>query len=332
MKIFKIGVMMIIAAIVFSVIPAMAQDSDQTKAKNLAKAGILLTRKGRYKEALQLLQRSQKLGNVLGVNWNIGRCYEHLGKLEKALPYFQAFLHNVKDTAYEGKAGKKIREVQKRIRLLKRQVHLRIIPAPPDATVIVDGARVKASVLRGGSLTLQPGRHKVLVRRSGYRNRKTSLYLAPGKHRTLKIRLKKLAHKHRLTAHVPIARHPKTVVRPSHATPVIAKKAPWKPMEYSKIKTGLFWGGIAALGAAGMFNIWGYAGWKHVVDGQPSMAEVDSARSSAQWKLYTAYAMYGVGAACIITSFFVGHGKHPLGFAAVPTGKDGGALVITGTW
>lgn len=101
---------------------------------------------------------------------------------------------------------------------------------------------------------------------------------------------------------------------------------------YSKVKQGLFWGGLAVVLAGAALNIAGYVGWKHATQGHPTVQDVDSARSSARWKFYTAYALYGTGAASIITSFFVGHGRHPLGFAMSPLPGKGAAVVLTGTW
>lgn len=242
----------IIAVLAVLYTPASGQAQNVAAAKNLAKEGVAMAKAGKYKEALKLLLQSKHLGKVMGVNWNIGRCYEHLGDLEHALPYFRTFLKKVKGSHYEAKAKKKVEAIEYEIDK-KRQVHLVARPGP--------GPLVHA------------------------------------------------------------------IPKPS---PIVRIQPP-KPA-YSKIKAGLFWGGIASVGVAAIFNIWGYVGWKHTISSNPRADEVASARSSAKWKFYTAYSLYGVGAACVITSFFVGHGKHPLGFAAMPTANGGGALVITGTW
>lgn len=403
MNALKIKVFFVVMVLLASTMPALAQN----QARNLAKAGVSLVKAGRYKEALKLLLQARNTGKVLGVNWNIGRCYEHMDRLEKALPYFQAFLRNVKGSVYETRARKKVLDIQERI-AAKIVVRLRVIPVPKNASVMVDGMAVMSTVLRGTGLTLQPGPHTILVTRAGYRDRKITLNLEPGEHRTLNVALEKPAawlevttdagpvkecrvlvdsrpvysgalparikltpgtHQVRIqppkgfepltrtvqladkgtasltvsriplpppaskpvrAAPAPVVRHPKPA--PEYHAPVITTQAPRPPRVYSRAKAGLFWGGIAALGIAGALNIWGYVGWKHTISGKPTMKQLDSARSSAQWKFYTAYALYGVGAACIITSFFVGHGRHPLGFAALPTPEGGGALVVTGTW
>jgi len=129
---------------------------------------------------------------------------------------------------------------------------------------------------------------------------------------------------------------PKPAVRPAPPPieiPQVAKRPllppPRQGRATSALKSGLFWGGLATLGLAAGFNLWGYLGWKKATSGHPTVHEVEDAQSSARWKLYTAYGLYGVGGVCVITSFFAGHGRHPLGFALSPA--PGGATATLGT-
>lgn len=100
----------------------------------------------------------------------------------------------------------------------------------------------------------------------------------------------------------------------------------------SPLKAALFWGGLAgALVGAGL-NIWGYVEWKRATSGTPTYDSARSARTSAMWKTYTAFGLYGVSAVMVGTSFFVGNGAHPLGFIAAPTNDGGLAVSLSGRW
>lgn len=140
-------------------------------------------------------------------------------------------------------------------------------------------------------------------------------------------------------AEPPVA-EPPAVIPPADAAPpapaeapapVVAEPAP--SLEgTSGLKAGLFWGGLGALVLGAGLNVWGYLEYRKVDDASHTWAQKKSARDSAAWKYYTAYALYGVGGAAVVASFLVpASGRHPLGIGAVPL-PGGGAVVATLEW
>lgn len=121
---------------------------------------------------------------------------------------------------------------------------------------------------------------------------------------------------------------PKPDVVPSSFIPVVQEtaKAP-----VSKVKAGLFWGGLAAALAGGVLQIAGYTNYSNVNGGTGTYADKESARNTAQSLYYAAYGLYAAGGLCMITSFFADKGKHPFGFGAAPT-QNGVAVSASVRW
>ncbi len=188
---------------------------------------------------------------------------------------------------------------------------LRVLANAAKARVMVDGRKAYKGALPA-TLALAPGTHHVLVRAgAAYQPLNRDVRIIAGKSVSLELQ--------------------KPPVRAAKAPRRVLIRKPLPARRTSPIKAGLFWGGIGLAAAGAAFNVWGYLVWKHTVDNKPTMAEVNAAISGAKWRTYTAFALYAAGAASVITSFFVGHGRHPLGFAFAGTGDFAG-VVFESKW
>jgi hypothetical protein len=124
--------------------------------------------------------------------------------------------------------------------------------------------------------------------------------------------------------------HPPVVAKAETPIPVVKEEVP--PSETSALKAGLFWSGLGVAALGGVLNVVGYVQWKNAdQSGGATYDELNTTMNSSRRMYYSAFVFYGVGAAAVVTSLFVGKGKHPLGFAAAPT-SDGAVASVSVGW
>jgi len=109
----------------------------------------------------------------------------------------------------------------------------------------------------------------------------------------------------------------------------IAKKAMSLPAKKSKVKAILFWTGVGVMGLGVLAQMWGYEQYRSANTDTMTAPQYYHLKHEVNWKYYTAYGLYAAGAIAVITSFFVGRGKHPLGIGVAPSGKGGTISVYT---
>lgn len=109
------------------------------------------------------------------------------------------------------------------------------------------------------------------------------------------------------------------------------KKALPEPVKKSKVKAILFWSGLGVMGLGLLAQLWGYEQYRSADMDIMTAPQYYALQHKVKWKYYTAYGLYAAGAVAIITSFFVGHGKHPLGIGLAPA-KKGGSVSIYTRW
>lgn len=87
----------------------------------------------------------------------------------------------------------------------------------------------------------------------------------------------------------------------------------------SILKSVLFWGGLGIGAGGGALHLWGYLEWRGVNDGKHYWKEIEDVRGSASRKYWSAFALYGIGAAMITLSFVIQDDKkHPISFVLGP--------------
>ena len=143
----------LMAMLTFACTRAYAQESPD----QLFSEGVALIGEEKYEAALAKLEAAQALDPGIGTQFNIGVCYEKLGKLGTAWRNFavvQALAHASGKTAREDSARKKLEELQPRLAAFRFAV-----TETADLTLKVDGALVARSEWE--SYPVDPGAHRV---------------------------------------------------------------------------------------------------------------------------------------------------------------------------
>ncbi|XXF78649.1 TonB-dependent receptor [Myxococcaceae bacterium GXIMD 01537] len=131
--------------------------------------------KGNYTEALRSYFTSYRLVPNRNVLFNIARCYEAQGRYNEAYRYYD-------DLASESPAEEDAGEVQHSLERLRPKVALvRVTTSPKGADVYVDRVDLGSRGRSPQTLALSPGRHKIMVKREGYRQAEASVLLVRGK-------------------------------------------------------------------------------------------------------------------------------------------------------
>jgi hypothetical protein len=155
--------------------PAAAQPkapvTEQTKdsARNSYRAGELKFKEGNYSLALEYYMQAEAILPVWATKYKIAVCNDRLNRPAEAVKWYQAFL----DANPPDKVAADITDARARIAVLGKAVatstgSVQILVNPPNApnlTASVDGGPPQAFT---GSLTLSPGRHRVVVTAAGY--------------------------------------------------------------------------------------------------------------------------------------------------------------------
>ena len=118
--------------------------------------------RGDYRTALEHFHVSNRLVPNRNVVFNIGRCYEQLGKFPEAFRYYTQ--------ALEGEPDKAARErIEAMLTRLRANVALfEVSSDPPGATLYIDRRDLGARGESPRSLGLSPGRYKMIAELSGY--------------------------------------------------------------------------------------------------------------------------------------------------------------------
>ncbi|AFE08351.1 putative TonB-dependent receptor [Corallococcus coralloides DSM 2259] len=130
---------------------------------------------GNYTEALRSYFTSYRLVPNRNVLFNIARCFEALGKFNEAYRYYN-------DLLGEDLPAEDASEVTRSLERLRPKVALvRVTTNPRGAEVFVDRADLGSRGRSPQTLALSPGRHKVLVQKSGYRPTEATVTLVRGR-------------------------------------------------------------------------------------------------------------------------------------------------------
>jgi outer membrane receptor protein involved in Fe transport len=132
--------------------------------------------KGNYNEALRSYFTSYRLVPNNNVLFNIARCYEAQNRFNEAYRYYNDLLSG------EPLADDDAAEVRRALERLRPKVALvRVATTPDGAEVYIDRADLGSRGRSPQTLALSPGRHKVMVKKEGYRPAEASVVLARGK-------------------------------------------------------------------------------------------------------------------------------------------------------
>ena len=131
--------------------------------------------KGNYNEALRSYFTSYRLVPNRNVLFNIARCYEAQNRFNEAYRYYN-------DLAAEALPDDDAAEVRRSLERLRPKVALvRVTTSPEGADVYIDRVDLGSRGQSPQTLALAPGRHKVIVKKEGYRPAEASILLSRGK-------------------------------------------------------------------------------------------------------------------------------------------------------
>ena len=156
-------ILLIILLFSISGAPAVyAQAPDPAEIQSLVDDGNRLFGEGAFLEALEKYQRAYELSGAHGLLYMIGRSYERLGMLKKALEAFRTFVSNpdVPDGP-RGKAEMAISVLEERLSTGRLAIQVE----PFGAEVFVDGEPKGTAPI--DPLTVDAGPHEVVARAPG---------------------------------------------------------------------------------------------------------------------------------------------------------------------
>lgn len=132
--------------------------------------------KGNYNEALRSYFTSYRLVPNRNVLFNIARCYEAQNRFNEAYRYYNDLL------AGDPLPDEDAAEVHHALERLRPKVALvRVVTTPEDAEVYIDRADLGSRGRSPQTLALSPGRHKVMVKKEGYRPAEASVLVSRGR-------------------------------------------------------------------------------------------------------------------------------------------------------
>lgn len=168
--------------------------AETAAARALAVDGLKLAKAGQCQEAVDKLERAQKLHPSPIVSSRLGDCYISLGRLVQGTETLRKMLRE----PLPPDASPALQQAYERAQTLLQETKASIagltimLNAPKEVTptLTVDGADVPATVL-GVELPVDPGDHTIEVRAPGFLKAKARVKLGNGEKQTIALELKR---------------------------------------------------------------------------------------------------------------------------------------------
>lgn len=154
---------------------ARAEESAAARAATIHREGIELYQAGDYAGAAERFLRAQELAPAPSNLFNLARCYEQLGDVERAIEVLEVY---VADPALEPE--RRARGQQELARLTRSEGQVEVTTAPPGAELFVDGRPQGPESLTPATLRLPPGEHIIEARLAGHEPVRQEVTVAPG--------------------------------------------------------------------------------------------------------------------------------------------------------
>jgi hypothetical protein len=168
--------------------------AETAAARTLAVDGLKLAKAGQCTEAVDKLERAEKLKHSAIVLGRLGECYVSLGKLVQGSELLRKMLRE----PLPAEPSPALQQVYERAQQLVQETKPKIagltinLTGAKEATptLLVDGAEVPATVL-GVELPVDPGEHAIEVRAPGFLKAKGRATLATGEKQAISLELKR---------------------------------------------------------------------------------------------------------------------------------------------
>lgn len=164
---------------------AKAPDMDKARVHFLQ--GVQFYNTGDYKLSLIEFRRSYELSGNYRILYNIGQVNQQLGNYTKALDALTQYLSDGKSDVPEDRRV----EILSNVAVLEKRVaHVRLLSNVSAPEILVDGFPVELSA--NATITVDPGDHRIDVRKAGYQSAGTVLTLAAGDRSDIRLDLAKI--------------------------------------------------------------------------------------------------------------------------------------------
>ncbi|QSQ11477.1 TonB-dependent receptor domain-containing protein [Myxococcus landrumensis] len=171
---FRSGFLVLLLLLLSVSAPAYA-DNNADEADIAFELGNDAYAKGQYTEALRSYFTSYRLVPNRNVLFNIARCFEALGKFNEAYRYYNDLLTEDLPTEDAAEVSRSLDRLRPKVALVK------VTTVPKGADVYVDRMDLGSRGRSPQTLALSPGRHKIMVKKDGYRPTEATITLARGK-------------------------------------------------------------------------------------------------------------------------------------------------------
>jgi tetratricopeptide (TPR) repeat protein len=313
-----------LALLLWAATPAHAEGSEAAATAQFDQ-GRALMKAGKFKEACEAFEKSQKLDPANGTLFNLAGCHEKIGKLASAWVAYRDLAQRDTNAKRKSESAKHAKDLDKRIPKLL----LTAANPPAGMTVTLDGADALPLVGIENPVDLRD--YKVVASAPGFQPFETVVAVkTEGKTITVKLELEKIET---AGATKPATREPrKTIEQPIADTPARSHRT-----RNGAIVTAL--GGVA-VGVGLVFGVKAKGKWDDAealcpdkqcpTDDAKTAGDVltDDARSAAT--LSTVFVVGGAAAAAVGIYFMAtGNSSTTTALRVVPT-TDGGAVVFGG--
>jgi hypothetical protein len=169
--------------------------AQQTELNSLLELAEVRFNEGDYGRSLQYLQDAYKLFPHPALLYQLGLCYERLGKFEQARDHYTRFLTALPNAPEAPQArsaldGLASRDVKKPV----FRTALRVESSPPGAVVYInDVVNGRAGTTPTADLPLPPGRYKIIIERDGFATHEEVVDLVDGQPAVVRVSLTRTA-------------------------------------------------------------------------------------------------------------------------------------------
>ncbi|HEX7666858.1 MAG TPA: hypothetical protein VF407_20155 [Polyangiaceae bacterium] len=191
----KLGVR-VVGLLALTAFPALAQAADdngnRAAARELGVQGVMLADKGKCSEAIEKLERAEKLFHAPTTLERLGECKVEVGRIVDGAEDLQRVVReDLPAGAPAAFTAAKTRAQGILKKALPRIAHLKLhVAAPPDtkATVLMDG-NVYPDALLDGDRPVDPGTHALAATADGMIKSETSVTLGEGDSKSAELKL-----------------------------------------------------------------------------------------------------------------------------------------------
>lgn len=166
--------------------PPAKPDADTEAAKTYSQWALTLYKQARYSEAIAKFEEAYRLKPHPIIFFNVGRCYEQLGDIPRALKNYREYLRLLPDAKDRETVSDAISNLERRLKEQGVQ-QITIITDPSGARVSVDGKYMGLSPM---STEIKPGNHLLALTKDGFETLEKNVVLSAEKSMELNLSLK----------------------------------------------------------------------------------------------------------------------------------------------